>query len=519
MKYFRFLLLLLFLPIFQVSSDNLERLESFYDEFMCEQKDELYEAGLTSPCQQSRHRNPIFFPPPNPLPPPIFPHLTGHLPVVIVNDSGAPDSEVYITVTGKNKADGSKLAYVEFGANAVGTVVNASLGPPPLEGSSYAKALTELLPSPGGYVFYLPYIESGLIWFSIRDKLTLTSVADPLQPGGIGIEQPNPTNTTDANYRTIWDIFEIDFESAGPVIYADATAVTQFNLPLYGYLSTPDATSRNNCGLYQPRSYILEQAIELLNNQPLSNIWNRLIVEGTPSYSNSSIIRYISPGKGIAAGTGSSNYFDKDYLDNAALGFSFIGAIWSDPGSFYRTNPLTMTVPIGSLETYTGTIQGDNTIKFVSSPSGYEVVFAAPTPPATIPTSTTTFNILSGLPLFTSDTSGQDDGTQLSKLFGEAIIAGFIPTATTISDPNVQSTKLIFYTNNPNLAYDTSTTGPWYDVYSKSLHRLGFIYTYAFDDAKALWPEVQIFATSGNVHPADPINPTYIGITIGPLDY
>ncbi|MCK4934712.1 MAG: hypothetical protein KAR79_03905, partial [Simkaniaceae bacterium] len=362
----------------------------------------------------------------------------------------------------------------------------------------------------------------GAIWFSIHDKLALPAVVDPSQPGGVGILQPNPTDETDVNYRTLWDFYEIDYEELPvPVIFADATAVTQFNLPLYGFLSTPDSTSGFNSGLFQPRRFILEQAQARFNAQPLSSEWNKLFILGQPSFSDSNITRLVSTGKGIAAGAGSPALFDKDYLDNkSTYGFSFIEDIWSGTTSFYRTNTLFIKVPdtVGSSELYTGLIELDNSITFTSTPSGHIVLFPAPTGPAAVPKDTTTFLIFSGLPLFSSETF-PDDGTQLSKLFGEAIIPGFVPSTEVISDPNVEATKPIFYTNNPNLNDNPNVTGAWYDVYSGALHALGNIYTYAFDDAKALWPEVQIFATDTNVHPNDPNDPTYMGITLGPLTY
>ena len=506
------------LSLFSNDSFDPSRLNDFYDEFLYDQKKISFEAGLISSITADNgggDEPQNFVPPPNPMPPVPSPSGAPELPVVIVNNSGAPDSEVYVTVTGKNKEDSAALAYVMFAPDGVGTLVNAAIG---LEGATYAKALSEFPTSHDGHVFYLPYIESALLWFSIQDKLTLAAISDPTQPNGIGIEQPNPTNEADNNYRTLWDIFEVDYEAAGPVLFADATAVTQFNLPLYAYLSTPDATSGSNCGLYQPREYILDQVMQTFNNEPLASVWNHLFVMGEPSYSNSPITRLISTGKGIAAGEASPNYFDKNYLDNAdAYGFSFLEAMWYRAESFYRDNSLALKIPSGTV--YDGTVEGGGGIQFDAPSPGepQETDFPPPSSPNTPPQDTTTFKILSGLPLFDTTTS-PEDGEQLSKLFGEAIVAGFIPTAEEVSDSSVQAGKSRFYTNNPNLKYDTATTGPWYDLYSKALHSLGLIYSYAFDDSAALWPEVQIFAQGANVKPTDPVKPTYLGITVGPLE-
>jgi hypothetical protein len=198
--------------------------------------------------------------------------------------------------------------------------------------------------------------------------------------------------------------------------------------------------------------------------------------------------------------------FDANYLDDAAsYGYSYISDIWSGGSSFYRTHsPIVMTIPNGSLQTYHGVIQVNNSIIFTSTGSPtYTVVFA---PPVTT-TPSTTFDIFSGTLLVSSDNSpGAADGVQLSKLFEEAIIAGLIPTTNNVSNPYLLANQSNYYTVNPNLTGSGPTTGPWYDLYSKALHSLGSIYTFAYDEP--LWPDVQI--TSNSLETS-----TYLGITIG----
>jgi hypothetical protein len=135
-----------------------------------------------------------------------------------------------------------------------------------------------------------------------------------------------------------------------------------------------------------------------------------------------------------------------------------------------------------------------------------QVIFAPPSfgPPYT---SSTTYNIFSGLTLVSSATSAPD-GIQVSKAFEEAIIAGIVPT-TALINASTSDTLSIFkpyYRINPNLTGAGPVTGPWYDLYSASLHACGLIYTFAFDEP--LWPEVLL--ESATLLPG-----TYIGITIG----
>ena len=88
-----------------------------------------------------------------------------------------------------------------------------------------------------------------------------------------------------------------------------------------------------------------------------------------------------------------------------------------------------------------------------------------------------------------SATNGAD-GIQVSKAFEEAIIAGIVPTTSLIdaSTSNTLSSFKPYYQINSNLSGAGPYTGPWYDLYSASLHACGLIYTYAFDEP--LWPEV-----------------------------
>lgn len=438
----------------------------------------------------------IFDPPPNPSKPDYYDE--DHLPIVFVNNTGLDPDEINIVFLGKDFTVPASQVFVEFQTqgefNCVGERVIAN---DTLNGSDFSKKLSEFqqIGSEGAYVAYLPYIQSGIIYFSYFDVLDI-----PVSAGTNDIVQPSPTNTGLSNYDIIFDIFEFNFdENASGEIFTNATAVSFHSLPIYAYLSTPNVNSLSNTGLYQPRDYIFSCVEELFSTIPPQVVsqtqWNNLfLVDGAKN------LRIMSPGKAMAE---VPPIMDDQYLDNfAAYGFSFLEDIWTGAGSFYRTNPLQLKILDGSFELYTGVINGDNSITFTSSPSGYTVGFDAPD-------STTTFNIFSGVDMSTTDTSpGSTDGVQVSKLFQEAFIAGFLPT-TSIIDENSFSDTNLYYQLNLNLPVAGQNSGPWYDLYSKALHNIGAIYTFAFDEV--LWPEVQI--VSDSFIP----NETYLGITLGPF--
>lgn len=457
------------------------RLETFYDVFVCEQKDDLSAANLTTPC---RAVNPDVPPDPPPAPPPI----AGYLPIVIVNNSGLPDSEVFVVVTGADPVVTTTQVFLSINTSTgIGTRVTAATGQ---NATMFTVALSQLPPvSHNGHVIYFPEISGGEVWFSMLSKLNM-----PVN--GNAIVQPAFNNPGDPNYTTNFDIFEVAYVTATtPNIVADATAVSFFSLPLYGYMSTPSSPN-NTTGLYHRRSTIEAHAASYFSAAPEASQWNKLIL-----MSGGTFLRILSPGKSMAIPAFDANYLD----DMASYGYSYISDIWSGGSSFYRTHsPIVMTIPNGSLQTYHGVIQANNSIIFTSQGSPtYTVVFAPPT----MATPSTTFDVFSGTLLVSSDNSpGAADGVQLSKLFEEAIIAGLIPTTNNVSNPYLLANQSNYYNVNPNLTGAGPSTGPWYDLYSKALHSLGSIYTFAYDEP--LWPDVQI--TSNSLETS-----TYVGITIG----
>jgi hypothetical protein len=446
---------------------STSRLTGFYEEFLCQEKDELSLVGINTPCSL----NP-FNPHPNP-PAPTF--KTGYLPFVLVNRSGFPDNQIYVLVTGKQEGTSPELqSFMRISSDGTGTLITATPGD---NATNYSYLLSDLPADSSGHVFYMPKgTDSGVVWFSIKNKLNMPVNAPN------NIVQPNFTSPADPNYYTNFDIFEMTYISTGTNISGDATAVSFFSIPLYGYISTPAPGTPFNTGLFESRNSIISTVENVFTTAipPAQAQWNNLILRN-----GSTVLRVLSTQHGIAT---ASSLFDANYLDNAATyGYSYINDIWSSLTSFYRMHPLTLTIPNGSLETYTGVINGGNTITFTSSPSGYVVVLAAPT----TTTPTTTFDIFAGQFFIVSDNSpGAADGIQLNKLFEESIIAGLVPTANTLSNPYLVANQGNFYTVNPNLSPAGKSSGPWYDLYSKALHSVGTIYTYSYDEP--LWPQVQI---------------------------
>lgn len=474
-----------------------DRLQQFYNQFLIEEREELALRGIG--------QNASYFPPPNPSPPPF---KNGKLPIVIVNNSTLPDSSVYILVTGKNFDSGDQFfgsinlnSGSDFGDMSQHIVTDSD------NGSTYTVQLSQLPRSTQGRVFYITEeIQSGLVWFSMNNALYMPVTGGQIvQPDPL---QPVPGND---NYTTNFDIFELTWDQTNEV-YADATAVSFFSIPLYAYLANA-TTPKSNTGLYQPRSYIMAQAAATLNANSLGAAkaqWNSLFLT-----SGGNILRYVSTGKGMSV-----DFFDYKYLDHAAsYGFSYIDYLWTGASAYYKegTRDLVMSVTTthppedAGTYTYTGSAQGDGTFLFTSDMpmKAPDVTFLAPN--NTSETLSTSFAIFSAKNLTVAadapqPTAGSADDA-VSKLFEEALIAGLLPLpdGETLSLDYLSQNQSHFYTVNDNLSSQGKSTGPWYDLYSKSLHALGSIYTYGFDEP--LWPDVLLKAPYTST--------TYIGITIG----
>lgn len=495
MKKFALLLVCVFTTIINADNDTFsrQRLEGFYNGFLCEEKQELADAGLTTSCSDE-------LPPIDPPPPPF---VQGYLPIILVNRSGQPDSNIFVVVTGKT-TDASSQVFLDINpSTGIATLHDVQNGDNAI---SYSYALSSLPNTSGGHVIYVPQMISGIVWFSVQNKLNM-----PVS--GSAIVQPNFTNSSDPNYYTNFDIFEFTYlQSGSPQIAADATAVSFFSIPLYGYLAGATSPS-SHTGLFQSRSSIMSQASATLNTAlPAERAqWQNLFLRN-----GGTILRYLSPGKAMSV-----PLMDQIYLDNAAAyGYSYLEDIWTGMNAYYKTtgrnNPLNITVTITNPSTatynYVGHVDTMNNFVFVNG-SGPAGPIPTPLPPpstmSTPATSTTTYNIFSALEFYpTKPTAGTVDDA-VSKLIQEAIIAGLIPTTNTLSLTYLANNQGNFYTVNSNLLPAGQASGPWYDLYSKSLHQIGLIYTYGFDEP--LWPQVLLGGPFVD-------NFTYLSITIGPLN-
>ncbi len=502
--------------------------ELFYEFYLAEQKDIDASVNLSEPARRQIVLNPPALPnpPADPPAPTSVPMMGTYLHFVIVNDSNIPDNQVYISIIGAQvigtTAQTQKM-YVTFDPMGVGSYVNiagnGSVTPVPLSTINTAQA-------PHTYAFYIPANNNGSdgisgarIYVQMNDSTPLITYT-----GGV-VTEPSVLNQSLASYNIVFDKYEFAYIPMGsPQVAADGTAVDFFSIPLYGYLSTPDATSPSHSGLFASQSFIMQNAVPYFFNAICSNAailgqWNNLFSPNTASP-----IRVLSPASAMSVGTSSSfpNKFDPNYFDNeAAYGFSLIKFLWSGTSAYYKNNPLNFAIPASMLYpqpaggVYTASIDGSNQMNFspAFTTEGQSYFPAPSTANATAPSPTNgpTSYLIAASQNLNSSFAANLQGNQVSKLFEEALMVGLLPapfpSGSPLSNPYFTANTANYYNNSGRLP--ATAGGPWYSVYSQALHYCGPIYTFGFDEP--LYPNVLMQCTT-------PSPATYIGITIGLCD-
>ncbi len=483
----------------------LSDLRACYEERICEQQAAIFQFGPITPFPD---------PPPYPVDPPGPPfhpsNQDGFLPMSIVNNTGHT-AFVFVEI--------GATQYLVFGPTPelpdlpvhYGTVTNAATSQANINTGSASLAVGD----GGTLILYLPDpSNSGILIVSLDSAVTL-----PTDSSG-KITNPSPTDSSLSPYSQFWDMgVEFSYDtSKGTKVDVDVSAAAQFAIPQYVYMNNVDAGLTNNTGLYQSKSYILDYVHSCFTwaatNFGASGLqWANLFI---PSYSTtpSSIYRLIETGKAMTAAT---PLFDPNYLNNgSAYGYNYLTHVLN----YYTSHTLTMTIPPTGSQTQGEVFQGNvsNGIFQFNGSYGSQVTFSP------FGNSTTVLIYENPQDLTTGGTSPNYVQTQVGKAFGEAVIAGLLPTTLSLDFSSLTSLpstlpggRSSYYQINTNLSQKGQHTGPWFDVYSRALHALvttaspGALYTYTFDEP--LWSNVNLTSS------VDPIaNSTYIGVTLGPMD-
>lgn len=401
---------------------NPDDLTDFYNEFVCEEKNEIFEIGLTGPCTElppvpptppgPPHPFPPFPPgppgpppsPPLPFPPPLppFPPLppqpspppapiskAGYLPVVLVNNTGLSNDRVWFVVFGQIAGAGScaqgPYTFVNFGTpgsttttNPVGQLNALATGnnTPPASDFSYRFSDFATSGNPSFITIYIPHdpqgVVAGEIMFSIDHSLPLVVKND-------SIAVPNPSLMSDPSYNIVFGQFEFTLlpQTCPPNRLAmDCTCVDYFGIPMQ--FTVHDSGTTITAGVFQTRPNVLLSLQNAFNLGAIGSAsqanWNRLILRDP--INPSKILRVLAPGEAIA-GPGGTNppLFDPNYFDNPIYGYSWAEHVWTGANAYYKTHSLSITTFNGNR--FVGKVN-PNTNEFIFNSPVYGTTYTIP---------------------------------------------------------------------------------------------------------------------------------------------
>ncbi len=399
------------------------------------------------------------------------PNGESYFPIEIINNSDiASDERVYVIIKGINPAT-EKDCLLSFDEQGWGSCIDVVLD---TKSEDYSISLSDLPQKNGVYSIYLPKVSSGRIYFSLGYPMDLQINLDE---AAFKIVDPDGFKPRDPNYYTLYDKVEFTYTDEGT--WMNPTAVDFFSLPIRieqsGSVSEVTAS-----GLSLSRDQILGQLHEVVNSYDSTEnkIWNKLFLNYTDRYGQTTMLRFMAPGKAMIQGIEGTDPFDRHYLqNNEKYEFNYIDFLWT----YYMEN--TILVDCSELKNFialddyifSGQVKGENFV-FHNQTATYSVVL--PKPDHSTPWfagAIAPFNA-------ENDTPKAIIVRELTSAFD----VGLLP-----AEDGVMLNKKYFVEQkenyfNDNILLPKTQQGPWYDLYSKALHSFGEkepIYAFAYDDA------------------------------------
>ncbi len=504
------------------STFSSDRLIEFYDEYLCEEKNDLSSAGVSSACSFTPGSPPV---PPTP-PAGSFPPetRTGYFTVVISNGTGQPDDQVYFIGLPNANTQFFTLSGAFPGALSTVPITTSTFS----ASNQFSYPLSSLPKSTTGahdYLVYVPYSSSDRLYFSIGNPLYFKSSS-----GSASISIGN--NFFDPNYNVIYDFAEVTFQPAVPpgvgdidwTATIDTTQVDSLALAIklgfYSYdagnptavtpfIGTIGQPSTNPVGFAISRDTLFSNLVTGLGASSAANTWSNLALPfHTDPYapgSPSTYLRVMAPKHGGALTQPQANYtipqFPSNYLTNNGNGVNYIGTIFT----FYSMGTslyIQTDAGGGSGEVYKGDVSG-SIFTFVGQ--------THPTYTVTLDLAGLTIeNMFSGTPPMTNTGSTPAaDVPILANYFSSAFVVGLLGVTglydsamTPLSEANLRThlqnsggaLSPNYYTNN----FGAPMSLPGYNLYAQLLHQnailptsppfsapyplLGLCYAYDFDD-------------------------------------
>ncbi len=462
-------------------------------------------------------------PAPTPLPNPP-PPITDYLPITFVDPNSA-SFDTWAVITGKVPvASGltpTQACFVKIDTNTgIGTRSNTTASS---NSSEYAFKIKDLPTLNGNRYLYLPYLDSGEIYFSIGalgdDDPKWAVKLDVESTGGYDFKKIEPLDVNKQYYNLLFDKALCAFLPTGQNSQFYVSAVDFFGLPMYVelFLAKPTSSSASqNCGFWQSRSSCFtafERILKSAYDQTTLDKWGNLFINA--SSGGTTVNLRLSSTQLAMTYSSSTPIFPKTYLSDSTLfiePFDWTDKVWK---TFYQSN--------GSNKLFID-------CSGVSPP--YNIPMSGST--ATTPPYSFDFQYTSGtvtlssslkLPtdsygFFSGDYSAFDAITDVQKELVDNLTAAFssglLPVdgaSQTLNSAFFQANQASFYTNTFIQTAFPSQSGPFYDLYAKAIHQAFStnqpqIYAFKNDDLLGFVGKTTF----------DTIEDAYITLTFGSLE-
>jgi len=398
-----------------------------------------------------------------------MPPLCAEFTVYIVNNTGNPNTKIYVLVKGLNPHT-KKQTFIKFvKGSPVGTYADVTTPDAdvhnPKQSLDYGYDYTDFKDERGNYALHLPYLESGRVYISLDNKLKMPIVGAAPH---VGIADPSPFNTNDPSYQYLYDKVEFTYLPNG-VTVINPTAVDCISLPI---TVTQKKMVHNKeeevvYGIEHSREKTFKDIDAILKAPGNSPEWARLIIKNDQG----EILRIVAPGRDDA-------FFNPKYLDD------YIEALWK----YYKEHDLSIDCSelkniIKGLGSYTfvGRVNDKDIFVFKNQPGEGK--------------SAAIVNI--GKPASKNFFLADQGPFQAPNNTLEAVIVrnicsawsvGLLPTTSVLNRDFFMRQKDAhnFYKDNTILP-TTGENKPWYNLYAKAIHQVSKdIYAWAYDDAIGL---------------------------------
>lgn len=413
--------------------------------------------------------------------------FAAYMPMEIINNSGFPDEQVYITAKGLY-LDSLKDCFLKFDESGNGECVPVN---DDTDAAHYAYPLSKLRE------IKIPKIASGRLYVSIGYPMDLY-----VTKGKNKIIDSDGFKPRDSNYYTLHDKIEFSYTDAGT--WVNPTAVDFFSLPIRIEQEGSQSGVRTT-GLSGSRDAIFSQLREVVDthDQTKDKVWSTLFVNFTDA-GITTPLRFIAPGKAMMGNIPNTTPFDANYLNNSKrYDFDYIDALWN----YYKNHAL--LIDASELRSYftlnnylfTGKVNERDEFIFTNQDGSYSEAIAKPTH------STPFFAGAGG----EFDHSNNTPKAIIVRQFTSAVAVGLLPAL-----DNTLIDKKYFVDNHSNFFTDNALLqntkqGPWYNLFSKALHSFGHeqpIYAFAYDDA---------LGQDGTLHDPNAENISKVTVTIGEM--